>query len=304
MIRMVPTAIRHWKMSFPFLAKWAPPSPSREVYRQALAFLVIALLAVQVAGIFYKFVVIGLMPPGPSRPVSAEKATTGVAPREPLTAYDPILERNLFGSVDKTGGGKSAGGPEHGTLSSLLELRGTVAGEGKYGFAVLVEKNTGKQLLVKIGGTISGATLQKVMRDRVILRHMGREEVLKRTGSPEVPVFGTERDVSPPAGNIRLSRQEITTALKDLGQVLSQARIQPHLTAGGADGFIIRQIRPGSIYQKMGLLDGDVLQYVDDRKIRAADDMVALFDTLRQASNITLTVRRSGVQEKIRCTLQ
>ena len=76
--------------------------------------------------------------------------------KEPAEAFKAILDRNLFGSTDKAVGDKTAMAQETPPLSSLLELRGTVAGEGKSGFAVITEKGKNKQVLVKIGNQIAG----------------------------------------------------------------------------------------------------------------------------------------------------
>ena len=81
--------------------------------------------------------------------------------------------------------------------------------------------------------------------------------------------------------------------------MLSQAQIRPFFSDGTPDGFMVNQIRQGSIFQKMGLQDGDIIQNLDDRKVQTGDDMVTLFNTLKSAPNMNLTVKRSGRQEKI-----
>jgi len=302
-------AIKKWK--FPVLSRIKlPPAFYRpESYRQGLMFLLVALIALLTADIFYKTLGIGLLTPKDTRTGTLETAAIRMPVKEPADAYKVILERNLFGSTDKAIGDKLAKAKETPPLSSMLDLRGTVAGEGKYGFAVIAEKGKNKQSLVKIGNQIAGATLLRVMRDQVVFRYMDKEEILKRSGSTEAPVLAGGRKSAPPVapapngppvqpGVITLSRNELNTSLKDLGQMLSQAQIRPYFNAGVPEGFMISQIRQGSIYQKMGLADGDIIQNIDNRKVQTADDMVSLFNSLRSSPDINLTIKRSGRQEK------
>jgi len=293
--------------------KWPPVFFHREGYRQVLMFMIIALFSFQAAGIFYKALGVGLMVPKDLRPAKEEPLAIKLLTKEPVDAYKAILERNLFGSTDKAIGDKTAKAQEAPPLSSLLELSGTIAGEGKDGFAVLSEKGKNKQVLVKVGNQIAGATLLKVMRDKVILRYMDKEETLKRSASPEAPLLGGGRGgpkppgpaagaSGPPPGTVVLNRNEVNASLKDVGQMLSQAQIRPFNSAGVPDGFMINQIRQGSIFQKMGLLDGDVIQNLNERLVQSGDDMVTLFNSLRSALNMNLTIKRAGKQEKINYT--
>jgi len=305
------------KMKFPVFSRVKlPPVFSRlESYRQGLMFLVVALIALQGADIFYKTIGIGIIAPKDARTGALPSPSIRMPVKEPVDAYKPILERNLFGSTDKAIADKTAKAQETPPLASMLELRGTVAGEGPYGFAVIAEKGKNKQSLVKIGNQIAGATLLRVMRDQVVFRYLDKEETLKRSGSTEAPILAGGRKGAPSAvpqpdstptapGVVALSRSEMTASLKDLLQMLSQAQIRPYFTAGGPDGFMISQIRQGSIYQKMGLSDGDIIQNIDERKMQTADDMVSLFNSLRTSPEINLTIKRSGRQEKFQYKIQ
>jgi general secretion pathway protein C len=102
-----------------------------------------------------------------------------------------------------------------------------------------------------------------------------------------------------PRGEIVINRAEIGAGLQDMGSMLRQAQVRPYFNAGVPDGFMISNIQAGSIYQRMGMVDGDIIQGVDSRKIQTADDMMSLFNTLKNASNMSLSVRRGGKQETI-----
>ena len=89
-----------------------------------------------------------------------------------------------------------------------------------------------------------------------------------------------------------------------MGSLLRQAQIRPYFEGGVPDGFLISNIRSGSLYQKMGAVDGDIIQEVNNRKIRTADDVMGLLNTVKAGSNMSMTIKRRGVQETLNYVFQ
>ena len=164
------------------LTKWQTPKingmkiPSifmeAKRYHTLLILLAILLFTFQGVGIFYKYLGILIISPKEQRVIKEETAISMVVSKEPSEAYKSIMDRNLFGSTDKTLADKSVKAAETPPISSLIELKGTVAGDAKVGFAIMEEKAKKKQVLVKVGNTIAGATVLKIMRDKVIVKYM------------------------------------------------------------------------------------------------------------------------------------
>jgi general secretion pathway protein C len=281
-------------------------------YQALLILLAIMLFTFQAVGIFYKYLGILIISPKEQRVVKEEAAIFKVVVKEPSDAYKLIMDRNLFGSTDKTLADKSAKTAETPPITSLIELKGTVAGDTKFGFAIMEEKAKKKQVLVKVGNTIAGATVLKIMRDKVIVKYMDKEETLKRAGSAESAILPPGKESaggSAPAGSqangsVTLSREEINSSMKDMGNMLSQAQVRPYFSAGVPDGFMVSSIRQGSIFQKMGLLDGDIIQGLNNRKVQSADDMMELYNNLRSGAGMSLSVKRGGKQESMNYTFK
>ena len=81
--------------------------------------------------------------------------------------------------------------------------------------------------------------------------------------------------------------------------MLRQAQIRPYFNAGVPDGFMISNIQAGSLYQKMGVVDGDIIQGVNNRPIRTADDMMELFNTIKSGAGMSLSIKRRGNPETL-----
>jgi type II secretion system protein C len=194
-------------------------------------------------------------------------------------------------------------------LATLLEVKGTVAGTGKDGFAVIEEKGKNKQLLYKVGNVVAGAKVVKITRNAVTFLAGDRERVLKMVNANQAPLL-PPRPSGPPAvsprgaGPMIVSRSEVDASLKDLGTMLSQAQLRPNYTDGVPDGFMITNIKPGSIYEKIGLTNGDIVQGTNDRPLVTADDMTALYNSMKAGTSLTLKIKRGSQQQNLQYVIQ
>ncbi|MBW6486632.1 MAG: PDZ domain-containing protein [Syntrophobacterales bacterium] len=272
--------------------------------RRTIILTVMAVLLYQTVGVFYQALTLQLlrMTPPPALEIRAPAAVAAL--REPLGAYNAIPERNIFGTTAETIEEKQAKNkpaPQQ-DIALLFDLRGTVAGDAKHGFAVIEEKSAHKQRLVKIGDVISGARVLRIKRNALDVLVNDQERTLKmadKTEAPVLPAAGVQPlPASPvaatPGGGMVINRSEISAALADMGSLLRQAQVRPYFKGGVADGFMITNIQPGSMYQRLGIVNGDILLGVDGNRIQTADDMISFLNTLKRAAGATLSLQRGG----------
>lgn len=280
------------------------------VSRRTVILVMMAVVLFQATGIFYKVLTLQFVRMRPV-PAAAEKAqTAAVTVREPADTYRVIPERNLFGTTAKaTTEKQSAALPQQQDVALLIDLRGTVAGGPKYGFAIVEEKGTKKQRLVKAGDLVAGARVVRIRRNVIDLLVNGQERMLKMVETNEGPIVPSQPAAAaapapPPGGVITVSRSEIDAGLQDMGTMLRQAQVRPYFNAGVPEGFLISNIRPGSIYQRMGVADGDIIQELNGRPIQSADDVMGLFNTIKSATGMSLTIKRRGNKEMLNYQFQ
>ncbi|MHB8829784.1 MAG: type II secretion system protein N [Syntrophales bacterium] len=273
--------------------------------RRTIILTLMAVLLYQTVGVFYQALTLQLLRMAPPPALEIQTPAVVAALREPLDAYRTISERNIFGTTEKTIEEKQAENrpaPQQ-DIALLFDLRGTVAGDAKRGFAVIEEKSSHKQRLVKIGDVISGARVLRIKRNALDVLVNDQERTLKMTDKTEAPVLpaagGQPLPAAPaaaaaPGGTTVVNRTEISAALADMGTLLRQAQVRPYFKGGAADGFMITNIQPGSMYQRLGIVNGDILKGVDGNRIQTADDMISFLNTLKGASGATLTLERGG----------
>lgn len=260
------------------------------------------------------YLVLEISTPPPETPQQAmEGPQAADMTKDPPEAYAVIVERNLFRTVDRplVMDQMDPGMLEATTLP--IDLYGTIAGEGGRGYAIIEERDKKKQRLYKVGDKVAGATIVKILRNAVVLRVGEKDQVLKKKeivarGSGRVPaaVMPGRAPEAAPRPQAR-PPQAPPGSVSDLASLLTQARVTPHITAGSSgkpDGVVINEIQSGSIFESVGLVNGDVIQEVNGRPITGVADLVSLYRDLRPGANLSVKVSRTGRQIVLNHTVQ
>jgi len=249
---------------------------------------------------------------GPPIPV-ANRTPSGVD----RTAYQRILQGDLFHPGER---GQELAQPEAAMappvtpLDLPLTLIGTVEAEGTASFAILEDRGTREQQVYRLEDVVKdGAVLAKVERNQVLLRLGTREQVLTiyTDGTQDVVPLSpagaprAEGTAAPSSAGIRqvqpnrwvLDKQEVTAALGNLSQLLTKARVIPNFTDGKPDGFKIFSIAPDSLYAKIGLQNGDVLQQINGVEVKDPENFMRVFQQLKDETQIALDFVRNSRRE-------
>jgi general secretion pathway protein C len=286
------------------------------IYRRLFTLADLALLVVA-AWVASKLIIAIVVPP-PGIDTARIEKPTGVqaelmAGNEADT--DIILERNLFGSrVSATAGQAVKENIEELPDSTLpLELLGTVVQvEGKRSFAIILDKSTRKQGIYFIEDQISeGVSVSSVARNKVVLIRSGREEILEKTMESSQPPANVRKRTRPTKvqrsaagssesvtvrkvgeGSFVMDRREVEGVLQDFNKLLTQIRVVPHFSDGNPDGFKIFNIRPGSLFAQLGMVNGDIIKRVNGLEITGPEQALQMFQQLRDESQVTVDLER------------
>jgi len=216
--------------------------------------------------------------------------------------YTPIMKRNIFCSGEKISQEIRVEEIENLQPTSLkLALLGTVSGNQRNAFAVIEDINKKKQALYRVGESVQGAIVKKILRGKVILRVKERDEIL--TIEEAAALRGKKEYLTPKpirkGATIMVSRSDVQESMKNVHQLLSQVRIRPYFRDGKADGLSVTNIRAGSFFAKLGLKNGDVVQGIDGRIINSPEDVLEVYDKFRLGSQMALQIMRNNEQKMI-----
>ena len=97
-------------------------------------------------------------------------------------------------------------------------------------------------------------------------------------------------------GDVKVSRLYWDNMLKrDLPRVLQDAKASPNIVDGQLKGFKLNRIRANSIYQKVGLKDGDVIKEINGIELNDTGRALKLLNRLKKAdAEIIVKYSRGG----------
>jgi general secretion pathway protein C len=231
-------------------------------------------------------------------PVNQERA--GIEPRKELSDYSSILERGLFGDGKAPSAGKAASAAE----ASVFTLIGTIEGESFAG--AVLQDATNIQAFYRINQKLpDGSIIVKVGRDRITLRRADGEKIelsiVDDTKIVNVASRGQAgsgvRRIS--EGKFMVDQREVASSTENLSQVLTQARALPFVESGKTIGFRLSEIVPGSLYEKIGLVNGDVIQRVNAEDVSDPAKFFQMYQGLKDERQISIDLLRNGQRQTL-----
>jgi general secretion pathway protein C len=235
---------------------------------------------------------------------AAPLPTTGAVSRQRkrLEDYGPILKNNPFGFP----GGEirllTTAAAGNGAQQTNIVLVGTVVGPKELSYGIFRD-DLGTQEVFKIGQQVFGlGSLFAVKRDRAILR--------KGPGSIEVPLEDIKvREITQHGaaggrssssfarrvgnGTYVVDQASLQHAIANPGEIMTDARLRP-VVDGKESGYVLSEVKPGGIYDNLGLQNGDVLLRINDYDISNPERALQAFTALKGLDRVEVDLIRSG----------
>lgn len=175
-----------------------------------------------------------------------------------------------------------------------LRLVGTaVSDDPRQSYAVIEAQSSGQQKPYREGDQVGEIIIKKILLGKVVVHTPGGEAVLSMR-SGESPAGLSQAEPS-----VRLDRQEVDSALPDYSHLMQQVRVRPKFEGGRPIGFVIYSIEPGSIFARMGLMDGDVITAMNGRSFETSQPVVDFYDALKQGGTVSLDINRDDSSQKL-----
>jgi len=249
----------------------------------------------------------------PEAPYVRAFRNAGFQDRAEIAKYDIIVSSGIFKSPD----GKDAPigiDPNQAPVRSLLPFRliGTLVLSNELRSIATLSENSSNQIYpVRPNDEITSKLRVLTVEPRrvifVNLRSRQKEylDLPKEGGdTPTITLGKASPGLTPSAGidkvnenHFRLNRAVVDTTLADLNSVLTQARAVPHQQNGQTVGYKLFQIVPNSIYDQLGLQNGDLLRSLDGESLSDPSKAFQLLNQLKSARHLELSVERNGKLE-------
>ncbi len=165
-------------------------------------------------------------------------------------------------------------------------------------------KGKNKSLAYHVGQEIDGlAQVEKIERFKVFIRNLssGALEFIEMKNDSKL-TLKTVGGSSPKSevkqiseNDFEIKRDDLLKYTANISDVIMQARVIPERDPGGnVIGYRMADIQPGSIYEKLGLKVGDSIRGVNGTPVTSPQQAMELFNALKSADKISLSINRDG----------
>lgn len=252
---------------------------------------------------------------------------------KPLADYRIIIDRNIFDSsevpLEERVVGEEGeeteevipGGEAVRTTLPIKVWAVLVVGEGrdKRSSATIESGAAGKGAtgvdVYAVGQEPSfapGTKLTRITPKRIEFLHNGRLEFAELVDEAGTSIFGPPVETGPTvaeaepaavrteplikeesAGKFSIDQAEVQNALSNVDQLYTQIRAVPSFQGGKMSGMKILSVKKGSVFDKLGLRRGDVLQRINGLELDVRRGF-EIFNQLKDTKSLTLDLVRQG----------
>ncbi len=224
-----------------------------------------------------------------------DRERPAIEPKRELSDYSSILERGIFGDGKGPSGGATA------IEATTYKLIGTVEGANFSG--AVLEDSTGQAFYRTRQKLPDGSQIIKVIRDKVTLQKADGGtvdiQIIDDTKIVSIPKPGVNGVKKLSDGKWMVDQKEMIASTENMSQILTQARALPHMEQGKTVGFKISEIVPGSIYEKIGIQNNDVIQRVNSQDVDDPSKFFQLYQGLRNERYISIDLIRGGQRQTL-----
>ena len=83
------------------------------------------------------------------------------------------------------------------------------------------------------------------------------------------------------------------------GNIMQSARVVPNDIGGRINGFKVFAIKPNTLFSKVGLKNGDIVQKINDTSLEQAEQGFALYQTFQEDQEIVFNIMRKNRPQTI-----
>lgn len=165
-------------------------------------------------------------------------------------------------------------------------------------FAIIELQSTGKQGAFHEGDRWREILIKKIQPGYVVIDTKQGERILH---------LGSARGTRPSQSSLELvslDRTEVDSTLPDHSQLMREIRVRRRFEGGQPVGFVIYKIEPGSIFERMGLNDGDLIVGINGRPFATTQQNVEFYEALKRGGTVSLEIRRDEIKQELHFVIQ
>ncbi len=250
-----------------------------------------------------------LVADGGDKAASGNKRPTRKRTASKRSFVEPIVKRNIF-DPDAVGQEVEVGDSEADRQTDLaVTLLATVVVDPEIRSSALIaeDKRDGLTRGYGIGDSLLGeGEIVRIEQKRVVIKRTngdveylamkdddGKKKKSKKKKGEDDDEVSKEGD-----NKFVVDRSLVEDAVANVEKLATQIRVVPHKGPDGEiDGYRLSAIRRGSLFDKLGVKNGDIVHDVNGHPLTSADGALKAYQALQNDSNFTFEVTRRNKKQ-------
>ncbi len=182
------------------------------------------------------------------------------------------------------------------------------------GVALMKDLEGGDAFAARVGHEIArDVTIFRITREFVYLQVSGRVDKVKvgeqldtdRSNTSDIAAAGSAGGVERTGNAVRITSAFREHMVKEqLSKVLMQAAAVPYYVSGSLVGFRLWDIDPGSIYERTGFQNGDIVTSINGQELTDVGMTIRMLQSLKNEAKVNISFTRGGKLETIEINVQ
>ncbi len=239
---------------------------------------------------------------------------SAAVPRTNGSGLDSLAGLHLFGEAGAVPVADE--GPIDAPETRLkLTLKGVFADTRSDSAMAIIDSGGKDEKSYRVGDVVAGAaTLHQILADRVILKRGEQLEALylPKEALGNLAPTSTYQRAMPSTINKFSGRQKLggssvgdlrKTLMENPQNALELINAQPVMENGQLTGFRVNPGRDRALFARVGLRPGDVITSVNGMQLSDATQMGQVFQQLKSAQQLQVTINRGGREQQLQLKL-
>ena len=96
-----------------------------------------------------------------------------------------------------------------------------------------------------------------------------------------------------PSTSFSKSIKRSALGLGNMSEFMTQMKLSPFILDGKTKGFLVSQIKPQSVFLKLGIMNGDVIEEINGTKIESPEKAYEVYKQLMNENTISVKINRA-----------
>ena len=192
-------------------------------------------------------------------------------------------------------------------ISSIL-LKAIYANSNNRGWIIIAEKSSSKTHILGIGESFKNYTLKSVYVKYVIFTNGSREyklelltddEKVMYTIKKNIPKKVLKKNIEKIDNMVLVQRTFLDKYIKNPEKIWKEIAIKEIKKDGKIDGFKINRISYKSVFEKLGLKQGDIIKSINNIELKSYADAFKIYKQIGSLDNLNFLILRNNKEMEL-----